>query len=41
MGSEVTLGKQTASCLARGENPIKEGINLHLSVLTCKMGNKI
>ena len=27
-------------CLARGKHPIKEILNLHLSLLTCKMGNK-
>lgn len=37
----AALRKQTAPCQAHGKHPVKEGFNLGLSLLICKMGNNI
>ena len=35
-----TLGRRLPLSLALGKYPIKESLNLHLSLLICKMGTK-
>lgn len=39
MRTEAMLRKYSASCLARGKHPLKEDVDLCLSLLLCKMGN--
>lgn len=39
MRTEARLRKYSAPCLAHGKHRLKEGVDLCLSLLLCKMGN--
>lgn len=39
MRTEARLRRHSAPCLAHGKHRLKEGVDLCLSLLLCKMGN--